>query len=51
MESSNGIYFISIYFKGDAGKRTGGYMGYIRSDYDNVQRTIGLDQDDFMDVY
>ena len=51
MESANGIYFISILFKGEAGKRSGGYLGYIRSDSENIYRTIGLDYDYFMDVY
>ena len=49
--STTGAYYITIYFKGDAGKRTGGYLGYMRSDALNIYRTIGLDYEDFMDIY
>ena len=51
ISSSTGVFFLKINFKGEASQNTGGYFGYMRSDKENIYRTIGLDYEDFMDSY
>ena len=45
IESNSGNYYIRVEFNGTANKRTGGYIGYIRSDNVDICNTIGLDAD------
>ena len=43
-------YYIVVEFKGTLNKRTGGYIGYVRDDAQDIYRPIGLDADYYMDL-
>ena len=51
INSPSGNYYITVEFKGTLNKRTGGYIGFIRSDNENIYKTIGLDAEYNMDLY
>jgi len=49
--SPSGEYWITVEFKGTADKRTGAFVGYTRSDRENIVVGMGLDYDKNFDLY
>ena len=45
IESVSKDYYITIKYRGAAGKRTGAFLGYMTKEAENIVKSLALDND------